>query len=392
MNTVLKKNLKKIENLADEKEQEIKRNYYLKYNHFYKIAIKTLKKYDVLLYGGTAINELFPKKYKFYSKEELPDIDIFCTEYEPIALDILSTYNKQGYKLTTIKEALHPNTYKIMVEGLQLIDITVVDPMIYETLKKNTYKTKLGLTTVNIDYLKYSMHDILSKPLDSFRWTKVFQRLVRFYEVFPIDTGCSFTIDKYYVTVPEAVKEHILDVSKKLKLISFGWDIIRMYIQEDDTIAKKYKTFLAPLEQPENMAVQYLIVDKNIDAAVKKFTQLTIESVYPGDYILPKYYVLKYQDKRCLYIFESDKCVSYLKYKNKTLLSIHSLIAQLYAMFLSTGEKDLYCVCQILTVLQMNNALSTRKLFQQFILNCYGFQKGLVTLRKERFERKNISS
>jgi len=385
MESLLKKNLKKIENLADKKEGEIKRSYYRKYHHFYKIALQILKKYDVLLYGGTAINELFPKKLKFYDEEELPDIDVFCTDYEIIASDILNTYKKKGYKLTTIKEALHPDTYKVMVEGLQLIDITVVGKEFFKVLSKNSYKTKLGLNTVNIDYLKYSLHDILSKPLDSFRWTKVFQRLVRFYEVFPVKYECKLDVSKYSIDIPEDISAHIDVTVKKLKLISFGWDVIHTYIKEDESLDLVHKKFAEPLE---NTPVRYLIIDKDIDKAIKQFDKLTIEYVYPGDEVLSKYYVLKYQDKTCLYLFESDKCVSYLKYKNQTLLSIHSLISQLYAMYLSTGEKDLYCIVQLLTIIQMNNAMSSRKIFQQFILNCYGFQKGIVTLRKERLERK----
>lgn len=61
-------------------------------------------------------------------------------------------------------------------------------------------------------------------------------------------------------------------------------------------------------------------------------------------------------------------------------------------MYLSTQEVDIKCIIQVLTAIQMNNALSSKKIFQQFVLNCYGFQKGVVTLRKERYLRMKNKS
>ena len=211
MNNLLKKDIiQNIEKLADQKELEIKRDYYYKYRKFYDLCISILKRHDVLLYGGTAINEIFPEPYKFYSKEELPDIDVFCTDYQPIAEDILRTFKKYGYKLTQVKEALHENTYKVFAEGLQLIDISVISKDFFKSLKKNSIKTKLGIPAVSIDYLKYSLHLILSEPLNSWRWTKVYQRMVKLYTVYPINTQCFLDISKYYVQLPKELNTFIL--------------------------------------------------------------------------------------------------------------------------------------------------------------------------------------
>ena len=399
MDSLIKKGvIERIEDLADKKEKEIRQNYYDKYHKFYETAIKVLKRHNVLLYGGTAINELFPKKFKFYEEKELPDIDIFCTDHFSISEDIISTFAKQGYTLTTVKEALHPDTYKIMIEGLQLIDLSVVSQPFFNILRRNSLPTSLGLPTVNIDYIKYSFHIILSEPLNAFRWAKVYLRMVRFYEVFPIDTKCSFNIEKYYLDLPASVEQAIPRSIKKHKLLSFGWDVMSTYINEDETVkmVEKNKFTQAQTEKKHMSPVRYTVINKDSDRIVKDIVKecgLVIDHVFPGDEVLPRYYCLAYNKERCLYVFESANCISYLNHKGKRILSIHSLLHYLYAMYLSTQEKDIHCMIQLLTVLQINNALSDKKLFQQFILNCYGFQKGLITLRKERFLRmKNMWS
>ena len=397
MDSLIKKGvIEKIENLAEQKEKEIQRNYYDKYYKFYETALNVLKRHNVLLYGGTAVNELFPKKFKFYDKKELPDIDVFCTDHTVIADDIIRTFAKQGYTLTTVKEALHPDTYKIMIEGLQLIDLSVVSESFFTMLRKNGRSTSLGIPTVNIDYIKYSFHIVLSEPLNAYRWAKVYQRMVRFYEVFPIDTKCSFDIHKYYLDLPDGLDKNISQVIKKNKLLSFGWDVIQAYIDGDDTVNASDKKNFTRLNKDvdSKTPVRYTVINKDSDKIVQRIikeTGLVIDHVFPGDEVLPRYYCLAYEKERCLYVFESPNCISYLTYQKKRILSIHSLLHYLYAMFLSTGERDIHCIIQLLTVLQINNALSDKKLFQQFILNCYGFQKGLVTLRRERFLRmKNM--
>lgn len=397
MDTLVKKGvIDKIENLAEQKQKEIQENYYDKYHLFYDIVLKVLKRHNVLLYGGTAINDLFPAKYKFYDKKELPDIDIFCTDQTPIADDVMATFKKHGYKMTTIREALHPNTYKIMIEGLQLIDLSVVSEPFFQILKQNGRKTSYGIPTVNIDYLKYSFHIILSEPLNAYRWTKTYQRMARFYQLFPINTKCSLDINKYYIDIPTTVNKQIETALKKHRLLSFGWDIIQTYLKEDTTLSNAVKNkFTTPVTHQTYTPLRYAIIEKDIDIVIQsilKKTGLVIDHVFPGDEVLPRYYCLAYNKDRCLYLFESPNCISYLNFKGKRILSIHSLLHYLYAMYLSTQDKDIYCIIQLLTVININNAFSTKKLFQQFILNCYGIQKGLITLRKERFMRNFMSA
>lgn len=387
--------LRKIQKLVDKKAEEIENSYYDKYYKFYDIAISVLRRHDVLMYGGTAINEVLPAKRKFYKKTELPDIDVFCTNYEPISKDIIEAFSKIGYSLTTVNEALHENTYKVMVEGLQLIDLTVIDTTAFENLKKGGMKTSFGIQTVNIDFLKYSQHSMLSQPFDSNRWTKVFQRIVRLYETFPVELKrCQLgDIQDYYLDVPKEIVEAKDKWAKERNLVQFGWDVIQTFIEEDKTLSMEMKEPFVP-KDPSLTAIQYMIIDKDALKDTKEWVRslndknLKVEHYYPKNKFMLPYISISYKGQHWMYIFESPICISFQEYKGKNILTIHSILRYLYEMYLTTMEKDIYCVIQLLTAIYINNLLSTKKVYNQFVINCYGFQKGLITLRKEKFMRQ----
>jgi hypothetical protein len=392
----LEEQLQKIEELAEQKAEEIEKNYYEKYYPLYDLAIQILKKHEVLLYGGSAINEILPKKLRFYKEDELPDIDVFCKskDYARISKDILSQFEKKGYVLTTIKEALHENTYKIMTEGLQLIDITVVKEDIFEILKKGAMNTSFGISTVNLDYLKYSLHNLLSLPLDAHRWPKVFQRLVYVYEAYPLKVDHVIHLEDYYVSIPIDIQTKLdTYIHTKKNLISFGWDVIQLYLSTDDTVAASYKKkFLWKNPDKSFAAIQYIVVDKNLLSEAKELVkhlgkEAKLEFIDSGDEFVPEYVCISYDGRHWIYIFMAPNCSSYHTYQTKRIFSIHSVIKYLYIIYVSSGDKNVYAMIQMLTLVQLNNSLSKKQLFQQFILDCYGYQKGLVTLRKERFER-----
>lgn len=386
--------LQKIEAIADQKAEEIEQNYFYKYKDFFEIALRVLKKYPVLLYGGTAINEVLPKKFKIYKEDELPDVDIFCkaSDYEKISEEILKTFEKQGYKLTTIKEALHKNTYKVMVEGLQLIDISVIDTEMFRILSKGKQPSHLGVPIVSVDYLKYSLHLILSQSLDAHRWPKVFQRLVRLYETHPLSLTCTLSTEDYYLEdIPKDLVGKVKEYAYNMKMVGFGWDVIQHYLKEDDTIpgSVKDKFYHPTFSHP----IHYFVVpggDVWKEAyGFQKYLQDKDVKIVRGNRLpfLPEHVILTYKGDKWIYLFQSVNCSSYMEYKKSYVFSIHSMIQYLYLLYFGTQEEDIYCVIQILVLLQINNSLSKKKLFQQFVLQCHGYQKGLVTLRKERFAR-----
>lgn len=388
----LDKELAKITDISDLKQQEINKNNYKKYYYLFEIAFTVLRKHKVLLYGGTAINEILPTKYKIYNDYELPDVDVFCIKLDNIVKDMEIAFNNKNIKTIYIKEALHENTFKFYAEGLQLIDFSVVDEDIFKKLLKDSQKTSIGIPTVNVNYLKYSFHAILSKPLDSHRWTKIFNRLVYMYLSYPIKINCNIDITKYYIDIPDNVNNSILNWISSKKYKEFGWNVIKTYIDNDKNIKKLLKK---QFNIKENLKpVRYVLVDeitiKSINELIKSVNDklFTINHVYNGNELMTDYICMSYNNQKLLYLFTARDCLSYITYNNTEILSIHSVLKQLYEIYLNTNNNDILCIIQLLHYTLINNTFENSSLYNQFILDCYGKQKGITTLRRNKFYKK----
>lgn len=391
----LEKQLQRIENIAEKKNEEIERKNYEKYSYLYDICLTFLKKYDVLLYGGSAINELLPKKAKFYKEYELPDIDIFTYEAKTLIKDLLNHFKKEHHiELVSAKEALHENTFKIYSQGLQILDITQISKSDFEILKKNARPTSLHLKSVNVEFLKYTIHTLSAQSYDSHRWTKVYERMLKFYEYYPPEYPCKLDLNDYYLSLPNPLYQSIHQFIREHKMPSFGWDVIHTYLKDDPLYKKLHQTITNKDAKP----IQYAFyegslktIEKDIRSQIK---ELRVVERYKGDTFLPAYIVFGYQREKCLYVFETKSCLSILQFQEDFILSIHSILTMFYAMYLSGQSKELLCIVQFLTAALFKNLLSRKKLFNKFVLECYGKQQGIITLRREHIKRnlknKNI--
>lgn len=394
MQANLENQLQRIESIAEKKNQEIEKANFQKYKYLYDICIKFLNKYDVLLYGGSAINELLPKKAKFYKEYELPDIDIFTYEAKRLIKDLIHHFKKEHrIDLISATEALHENTFKVYSQGLQLLDITQVSKNDFKILKKDAMPTSLNIPSVNVEFLKYTIHTLSSQPYDAHRWPKVYERMLKFYEYFPPNYPCKFNLNDYYLSIPNILYERIQTFIREQKMPSFGWDVINQYLKEDPIYLKLFQTV-----ETGAKPIQYAFyegplktIEKEIHTQLK---ELRIVERYKGDLFLPAYSVFAYQKEKCLYIFETKSCLSVLQLQDNFILNIHSILTMFYAMYLSGQSTDLLCILQFLTATLFKNLLSRKKLFNKFALECYGKQEGVITLRRERFKRnlknKNI--
>jgi hypothetical protein len=223
----MKNKLLQIEEIANKKAKEIEEMYFIKYKKLYDLAIDVISNFKVLLYGGTAINDVLPEKLKFYSKTELPDIDIFCTfkTYKLLSKKLLKAFFLNGNEITTIREALHEHTYKLMVDGLHVIDISVIEEEFFNALSKHKVKTSFKkIYSVNIEYLKYSLHTMIAQPLQSHKWVKIFDRMINFYKAFPNDsTPCDIDTDTYFISeLPENIFNDVNEYIKKTDFVAAG--------------------------------------------------------------------------------------------------------------------------------------------------------------------------
>ncbi|MGA1049735.1 MAG: hypothetical protein ACO3UU_17155, partial [Minisyncoccia bacterium] len=230
-----------IDEIVNLKKMEIDKRNYIKYQKLYDIGIKVLVEFreHVILYGGYAINILLPKELQFYNEYELSDIDILCDSgmFEFLKIQLYNAYKDADYEYITIREAIHNDTYKLIVDGVHIFDISITDTESFNAIMWGGVETVIGIYTAGIDFLKYSLHLLLSKPEDSFRWPKIYPRMIKLYSQYPPISTTKYEYDFKDFAI-EAVPRNINKAIKKFvsdpynNCVSFGWYVIDIYLRE----------------------------------------------------------------------------------------------------------------------------------------------------------------
>lgn len=413
--------LHELQEIADKKASQMERSNYKKYAGLFDDVVAFLKRKKVLLYGGAAINELMPKALKIYKDETLPDIDIFCVDGKKVAESVVKHFKKSGYTFTSASEALHPGTYKVFAEGMQVLDVTSLSKKAFKRLGSGGHLLDNGLRTVDPEFLRMTLHVMLSQPRDSHRWSKVLARTVAFYEAFPMKaTGCKATLAKAELTpaqvakiVPEGFHENVAEWTRGSGAngsngVLFGSDVVMQMLGMSTGLVYKG---VAPIA---------ILCTKATDVAAKDLmahlTQLT--SVRPTEPKVPRYaptYALVTTDadefvparttlmvgkQPLVSFYEAPACLSYVEIGGHSqvnglkVASVHTTLRMMMSHMFSE-QPDLVvaavtqqCLINLLSILMLNTMTgSKKKLLQQFVLQCYGKQPGVATLRRNRMKR-----
>ena len=156
-------------------------------NKIIKIVEKFLKDKKRICYGGTAINNILPKRDQFYDKDvELPDYDFYSPMPLKDAKELADIYFKEGFEEVEAKSGMHPGTFKVFVNYIPIADITILVPDIYDNLFKDSIVVD-GIYYTPPNYLRMSMYLELSRPQgDVSRWEKVLKRLTLLNKRYPL--------------------------------------------------------------------------------------------------------------------------------------------------------------------------------------------------------------
>jgi len=420
--SVVEKQLARIEGLAEKKAAELDAANYEKYAPLFDIAIAYFKKKPVLMYGGTAINDLLPDRLKFYAEKTLPDLDVFVTEdrVEAIAQGLVNEYTAKGYDLAAYKPALHENTLKVYAQGVQVADVSGVPRKAYATLRKGSVRSSLGIPLVNTAFLRWSLHSMLAQPYDSHRWKKVYERVVAFYQVYPpaaCDAAKAMSVPAAGVGVSAAERAAAGDIHagvarfvKSNGLVMFGFDAVRMFLPEqfrEDSVAASSQPMFNLLVAEEPRATAYELVaalrarakEARTDAAGAAARSLSdpavfrVSSVYPGDAFVPDHVIVYYKKRPIAALYHSESCMSFVPVRGFRVASLQTMLRMYMSLMLSAHDhhkkEKPACVANALAWLHLKlvKSPSRRKLLEQFVLTCYGEGVGRFTLRRRMLER-----
>lgn len=146
-----------------------------------------LRRKRLVCYGGTAINNLLPKKAQFYNYDvDVPDYDAFSDDALHDAKSLANEYVRAGFMEVEAKTGVHHGTFKVFVNFIPMADITHMPKELFRILQKKAHSKK-GILYAPPDFLRMGMYLELSRPRGEVdRWEKVLKRLALLNQYHPL--------------------------------------------------------------------------------------------------------------------------------------------------------------------------------------------------------------
>ena len=360
-----------------------------------KIVEKFLRDEKCICYGGTAINNLLPKRDQFYNyDEEIPDYDFFSPKPMEHAKKLVDIYFKAGYEEVEAKSGVHYGTYKVFVNFIPMADITLLEKSLFNVLLENS-KRKLGIYYCPPNYLRMSMYLELSRPKgDLSRWEKVLKRLTLLNKYFPVkEDTCSYDIiqrkfegdNKRIDDLNEAIRTTCIDE----ECIFFGGYANYLYSKYMPySIRSKFTKdpdFDVLSKEPETTAE--VIKEALQDIEFKNVSVIKHDGLQ--DIISEHYEVRVGKDSVC-FVYKPSGCHSFNKITiNKNTIRVATIDTMLsfYLAFMYINRpyydpKRIVCMSKFLFDVQQRNRLKQKGLLKRFSIDCYGTQHTLEEIRE----------
>ena len=145
-----------------------------------------IKKYELVCYGGIAINNILPKDVQFYDYHiDIPDYDFFSTDAMAQAKELAKIFVEAGYNNEAKARSFMEHIRFLLILFQSQISHRWVK--ICSSVKKHSIKRE-GIRYCDPIFLRMSMHQELSRPMgDTSRWEKIFQRLTLLNTYYPFE-------------------------------------------------------------------------------------------------------------------------------------------------------------------------------------------------------------
>jgi hypothetical protein len=205
-----------IAHMIEHKEAELANQKYKNISQIGLIVLNFIRRKRLIVYGGTALNEILPAKAKFYAKETFPDYDCYSDNAKVHAYELADELYANGYRYVYVKRAIHDGTFKVYGEFTPIADISVLTKTMYDrmiTLAEKDYDlSKHSFIPAPLHFLRFSLHNELSKPVTSIRrWDKIYQRYKLLakhvpYKDVTVKLASEVTVDAPLITNVELTK------------------------------------------------------------------------------------------------------------------------------------------------------------------------------------------
>lgn len=328
-----------------------------------------LKEHRVLCYGGTAINNLLPKKDQFYNPEEdVPDYDFFSKTPQAHSVVIANQLRKKGIAAVEVKPGMHLGTFKVFADFTGVADITQLDEEIFDRLWEEA-EVREGIHYVPVNFLRMSMYLELSRPHgDVSRWEKVYSRLQLLNKAHP--TTCKKNIAKKHEELTDEQQKGVLRLLKNEPIVLLSVSAAEIHLDKNWTIP------IGLLAERET--IERLTKGENVE-------------VNEENDILPRRtYVMNDDGTKSLFRFyETTACHSYHEMDNGVrVASIPTTLQFFFAYLYSGAQED--NVANVLCIAQRLVDIASSKAKRRFEIltpkECIGIQESFVQMKRNKAE------
>ena len=351
-----------------------------------KTVEEFISKNNLICYGGMAINNILPKRDQFYSNKEFPDYDFFSNDALKHAKELANIYYKAGYGNVEAKSGFHPGTYKVYVNFFNIADITQLNQLYYDNLKKKAI-TVNKIMYCPPDFLRMSLYLELSRPKgDVSRWEKIFPRLRLLNKNFPMKSKkCQSkkeTMTKESVDNYNKIKDYLI----KQKVIFFGGFADKLYTKYSKKKSVYNPNIFDVLSHDAELCANNL-KKNNSDIKITKKEGI-------GE-LIPEHYVIEIKDKIYANIYQSQACYTYNKIKvGKNVVNIGTIftILSFYLIFIFTNDEmydidRILCTAHMLQNIYLKNKLKNSGLLKVFTIQCLGEQETFEDILQEKRDK-----
>uniref|UniRef100_A0A6C0B8E3 Poly(A) polymerase catalytic subunit domain-containing protein n=1 Tax=viral metagenome TaxID=1070528 RepID=A0A6C0B8E3_9ZZZZ len=363
-----------------------------------KIVEGFIKRKQLIIYGGTAINNILPKSDRFYNYNyELPDYDFFSKNSLEDAKELADIYLKNGFTNVEAKSGVHHGTYKVFVNNIGVADITYLHPEIFNSLMKDII-TKEGLLYAPANFLRQSMYLELSRPNGEIdRWEKVLKRLILLNKYYPLKIKkCKNNIQREMTTKYIITEKKIFNIVKNCfideKLIFIGGYANALYSSYlPDYKVKSLPDFDVLSNDPLKTCNH---VKKEL---AKENIEVTINTYPPIGELVAEHHSLQIGEEYIAFVYKPTACHSYNEIKignSKVKVGTIDTLLSFYMAFMYADRpyydiNRLLCLSTMLFTVQQRNRLKQSGLLKRFSTTCYGNQPTLSDIRDEKTKKRN---
>jgi hypothetical protein len=333
------------------------------------VVKKFLKENPVLCYGGTAINNLLPKKDQFYNPEEdVPDYDFFSKTPQAHSVTIANQLRKEGVAAVEVKPGMHLGTFKVFADFTGVADITHLDEEIFDRLWEEA-EVRQGIHYVPVNFLRMSMYLELSRPHgDVSRWEKVYSRLELLNKAYP--ASCNKKDAKQHEELTDEQQKGVLKLLKNEDVVLLSVSAAEIHLN------KNWTTPIGLLAESET---------------IERLTKGEKTEVNEENDILPRRTsVLSEDGKKSLFRFyETTACHSYHEMDNGVRVASIPTTLQFFFAYLYSGAQE-ENVASVLCIAQRLVDVANSKAKRRFEIltpkECIGVQESFIEMKRNKAE------